>query len=59
MPTIADMQIAKRKPEQEIYNVITDFEESYGVTVAFVSNTHSQEMCGKAKTVNVKIDGRV
>lgn len=59
MPTITDMQIAKRKLEQEIYNVITDFENEFGVTVAFVGSTHSQEICGKAKTVNIKTEVRV
>lgn len=59
MPTITDMQIAKRKLEQGIYNIITDFEEAYSVTVAFVGSTHLQEMCGKAKTVNVKTEVRV
>lgn len=59
MPTITDMLIAKRKLEQDIYNIITDFEEAYGVTVAFVGSTHSQEICGKAKTVNIKTEVRV
>ena len=59
MPTIADMQIAKRKLEQDIYLLITDFENEFGVTAAFVGSTHSQELCGKAKTVNVKTEVRV
>ena len=59
MPTITDMLIAKRKLEQDIYNIITDFENEFGVTVAFVGNTHSQEICGKAKTVNIKTEVRV
>ena len=59
MPTITDMQIAKRKLEQIILNEIMAFENGYGVTVAFVGSTHSQEMCGKAKTVNIKTEVRV
>ena len=59
MPTTTDMQIAKRKLERDIYLIITDFENEFGVTVAFVGSTHSQEMCGKTKTVNVKTEVRV
>ena len=59
MPTIADMQIAKRKLEQTILTEIMAFENEYGVTVAFVGTTHSQEMCGKAKTVNVVAEVKI
>ena len=59
MPTITDMLIAKRKLEQTILTEIMAFKEVFGVTVAFVGSTHSQEMCGKAKTVNVKTEVRV
>lgn len=59
MPTITDMQIAKRKLEQDIYLLITDFENEFGVTVAFVGSTHSQEMGGKPQTVRVTVEVRV